>query len=144
MLGRVGRRGGAAESVAQRLKVVGREAGKPLALRQLLRSGELRPPVLVFVDSRDRASRVHEELRLDGLRAGLISAGQSDAQREEAVAAFRKGATWVLIATDLLGRGMDFPGVNAVVNYDCPRTTIDYIHRIGRTGRAGRTGVGEW
>lgn len=54
----------------------------------------------------------------------------------------RSGKTWVLIATDLIGRGMDFVGVNTVVNYDFPRTTADYVHRIGRTGRAGRTG--EW
>lgn len=136
----VGRRGGAAATVHQELKFVGREAGKPLALRQLLRSGTLRPPVLVFVDSRDRAKKVHSELRMEGLHAGLITAGESDAQREAAVASFRKGETWVLIATDLLGRGMDFPGVNAVVNYDCPRSTIDYVHRVGRTGRAGREG----
>jgi superfamily II DNA/RNA helicase len=52
------------------------------------------------------------------------------------------GRTWVLLATDLLGRGMDFPGVHTVVNYDFPRTTSDYVHRVGRTGRAGHTGTG--
>lgn len=50
------------------------------------------------------------------------------------------GKTWVLIATDLIGRGMDFVGINTVINYDFPRTTADYVHRIGRTGRAGHTG----
>jgi ATP-dependent RNA helicase DDX52/ROK1 len=52
----------------------------------------------------------------------------------------RSGRTWVLIATDLIGRGMDFVGVSTVVNYDFPFTATDYIHRIGRTGRAGHTG----
>ena len=52
----------------------------------------------------------------------------------------RLGKTWVLVATDLLGRGMDFAGVRTVVNYDFPRSTTDYVHRIGRTGRAGRAG----
>jgi len=57
--------------------------------------------------------------------------------------AHRSGRTWVLISTDLIGRGMDFIGVNTVINYDFPTTTADYIHRIGRTGRAGHTG-GNW
>lgn len=52
----------------------------------------------------------------------------------------RLGRTWVLLATDLIGRGMDFLGVNTVVNFDFPRSTTDYIHRVGRTGRAGRSG----
>lgn len=52
----------------------------------------------------------------------------------------RSGRTWVLVSTDLIGRGMDFVGVNTVVNYDFPSTTTDYIHRVGRTGRAGHTG----
>ena len=56
-------------------------------------------------------------------------------------AARRVGRTWVLVATDLIGRGMDFLGVNTVVNFDFPRSTTDYIHRIGRTGRAGRAGA---
>ena len=50
------------------------------------------------------------------------------------------GRTWVLVATDLIGRGMDFLGVNTVVNFDFPNSTTDYIHRVGRTGRAGRSG----
>ena len=54
--------------------------------------------------------------------------------------ACRLGRTWVLVATDLIGRGMDFLGVNTVVNFDFPNSTTDYIHRVGRTGRAGRSG----
>lgn len=56
-------------------------------------------------------------------------------------AARRVGRTWVLVATDLIGRGMDFLGVNTVVNFDFPNSTTDYIHRVGRTGRAGRSGA---
>ena len=55
--------------------------------------------------------------------------------------AFRSGAAWVLIATDLLGRGIDFKGVATVVNFDFPHSTAAYIHRVGRTGRAGRSGT---
>jgi superfamily II DNA/RNA helicase len=79
----------------------------------------------------------------DGVRADHISADQSQAARSAAVDNFRSGRTWVLIATDLIGRGMDFVGVNTVVNYDFPKTTADYIHRVGRTGRAGRAGERE-
>ncbi len=77
----------------------------------------------------------------DGFHVDSISADQGQAARTAAVDNFRAGRTWVLIATDLIGRGMDFLGVNTVVNYDFPNSTNDYIHRIGRTGRAGRSGA---
>ena len=70
----------------------------------------------------------------------VIHAEQTDAVRESAINNFRAGLTWLLIATDLVGRGMDFLGVTTVVNYDFPMSTHDYVHRVGRTGRAGRPG----
>ncbi|GLI66727.1 hypothetical protein VaNZ11_010667 [Volvox africanus] len=136
----VGMRNAAASNVRQRLQFVGREAGKLLALRQLLADGGLAPPVLVFVGSKERAKALHRELLYDGIHVDSITAGQPLSARNAAVENFRAGHTWVLIATDLIGRGMDFIGVNTVVNYDFPRSTADYVHRIGRTGRAGRTG----
>lgn len=69
----------------------------------------------------------------------MICAG-SCFQRNDAVRKFRMGDTWMLIATDLVARGIDFKGVNCVINYDFPQTTTSYVHRIGRTGRAGRKG----
>jgi ATP-dependent RNA helicase DDX52/ROK1 len=98
-------------------------------------------PLQVFVSTKERAKLLHRELMYDGLRADSISAEQSQAARAAAVDNFRLGRTWVLIATDVIGRGMDFVGVNTVVNFDFPKTTADYIHRVGRTGRAGRAGV---
>jgi hypothetical protein len=77
----------------------------------------------------------------DGVHVDSISADQTAAARSAAVDNFRSGATWLLIATDLIARGMDFAGVQTVVNYDFPHSTSDYIHRIGRTGRAGRSGA---
>ncbi|GIM09618.1 hypothetical protein Vretimale_13458, partial [Volvox reticuliferus] len=136
----VGMRNAAVSNVRQRLQFVGREAGKLLALRQLLADGGLAPPVLVFVGSKERAKALHRELLYDGIHVDSITAGQPQSARNAAVENFRAGRTWVLIATDLIGRGMDFIGVNTVVNYDFPRSTADYVHRIGRTGRAGRTG----
>lgn len=76
----------------------------------------------------------------DGVHVDCIHSDQSGAARTAAVNNFRTGDTWVLIATDLVGRGMDFLGVNLVVNFDFPKSTMDYIHRVGRTGRAGRAG----
>ncbi len=135
----VGERGAAASSVDQKLLFVGRENGKLLALRQLISEG-LRPPILVFVNTKERARELHRELMYDGVHVDSLHAAQSAAARTTAVDNFRSGKTWVLVATDLVGRGMDFIGVNTVINFDFPRSTTDYVHRVGRTGRAGRTG----
>jgi ATP-dependent RNA helicase DDX52/ROK1 len=76
----------------------------------------------------------------DGIRVDVIHAGRSQSARDEAVAKFRGGETWVLICTDLVARGVDFKAVNMVINYDLPTSGVTYVHRIGRTGRAGRKG----
>jgi hypothetical protein len=89
----------------------------------------LRPPVLVFVASKERAKQLHTELKLEHVHSDYISADQSQAARAAAVDAFRAGRTWMLIATDLVGRGMDFLGVHSVINYDFPGNRTDYIHR---------------
>jgi len=135
----VGERNMATSSVAQSLKFVGSEDGRILALKQLL-TGGVAPPVLVFVASKERAMALHKQLMYDKFHVDCIHSDQSQAARSAAVEGFRAGRTWVLIATDLVGRGMDFLGINTVVNFDFPNSTTDYIHRIGRTGRAGRTG----
>jgi len=135
----VGERNVSATSVEQKLLFVGREDGKMLAVRQLFADG-VRPPVLIFVNTKDRAKDVHRELMFDGVHVDSLHASQGQAAREKAVEKFREGKTWVLIATDLVARGLDFAGVETVVNFDFPNSTLDYIHRVGRTGRAGRTG----
>jgi ATP-dependent RNA helicase DDX52/ROK1 len=135
----VGERNVSATSVDQKLMFVGRENGKILAIRQLISDG-LRPPVLVFVNTKERAKEVHKELMFEGVHVDSLHASQSQAAREKAVEKFRQGKTWVLIATDLVARGLDFAGVETVINFDFPRSTIDYVHRVGRTGRAGRSG----
>jgi len=135
----VGSRNASSENVQQRLLFVGREEGKLLALRQILTSG-VKPPVLVFVHSKERARALHHELLVEGFKVDSLHGDQPQASRNAAVQNFRTGKTWVLVATDLIGRGMDFLGVNTVVNYDFPSGTMDYVHRVGRTGRAGRGG----
>ncbi|CDP06712.1 unnamed protein product [Coffea canephora] len=135
----IGRKNSASESIKQKLVFVGSEEGKLLALRQSF-AESLNPPVLVFVQNKERAKELYNEVKFDDIRAGVIHADLSQVQREDAVNNFRAGKTWVLIATDVIARGMDFKGVNCVVNYDFPDSAAAYIHRIGRSGRAGRSG----
>ena len=87
------------------------------------------------------AEELFKELVYDGIFVDMIHAGRTRQQRDNTVEAFRAGKGWVLICTDLMGRGVDFKGVNVVVNYDMPQSAETYIHRIGRTGRAGRKGT---
>lgn len=135
----VGEKNSASQTIKQKLLFVGSEEGKTLALRQIFQE-RLQPPVLLFVQSKERAKELYKELVFEDVKVDCIHADLTQAQRERAVERFREGKTWVLIATDLLARGMDFKGVNYVINFDFPSTTASYIHRIGRSGRAGRLG----
>ncbi|CAK7340023.1 unnamed protein product [Dovyalis caffra] len=137
----VGDKNAASESIKQKLIFAGTEEGKLLALRQSF-AESLNPPVLIFVQSIERAEALYEELKFDSIRVGVIHSNLSQEQRENVIDDFRAGKTWVLIATDVLGRGMDFKGVKCVINYDFPDCAASYIHRIGRSGRAGRIGEG--
>ncbi|XP_022196008.2 probable ATP-dependent RNA helicase DDX52 [Nilaparvata lugens] len=135
----VGHRNTAVNLVEQKLEFVGNEHGKLIAFRNLITEG-LHPPVLVFVQSKDRAKELFSELLYDGINVDIIHSDRTQVQRDNVVRAFREGKIWVLICTELMGRGIDFKGINLVVNYDFPQSAISYIHRIGRTGRAGRPG----
>ncbi|CAK8686197.1 unnamed protein product [Clavelina lepadiformis] len=135
----IGGKNTAVRSVEQEMRFVGNENGKLLALQQLIQQG-FSPPILIFVQSKDRAKQLFAELIYDGKNIDAIHADRTAAQREEAVKRFRKGETWILICTELMGRGIDFKGVNLVINYDFPSSAVSYIHRVGRTGRAGRRG----
>ncbi|XP_018333580.1 probable ATP-dependent RNA helicase DDX52 [Agrilus planipennis] len=135
----VGQRNAATDTVEQELLFVGSESGKLLAFRDLIRKG-LTPPVLVFVQSKDRAQQLFSELIYDGINVDAIHADRTQTQRDNTVRCFREGKIWVLICTELMARGIDFKGVNLVINYDFPPSAISYVHRIGRAGRAGRKG----
>merc|ERR1712013_639345 len=136
---RIGAANSATETVEQSLTYCGTEAGKIEAWRSLVQGG-LTPPTLVFVQTKERAQELFEELLYDGVHVDVIHSDRSEQQRENTIRAFRAGGVWVLICTELLGRGIDFKGVSLVVNYDFPPSAVSYIHRIGRTGRAGRRG----
>ncbi|XP_054430805.1 probable ATP-dependent RNA helicase DDX52 isoform X2 [Pteronotus mesoamericanus] len=135
----IGARNSAVETVEQELLFVGSETGKLLAMRELIKKG-FSPPVLVFVQSIERAKELFHELIYEGINVDVIHADRTQEQRDNTVHSFRAGKIWVLICTALLARGIDFKGVNLVINYDFPTSSVEYIHRIGRTGRAGHKG----
>lgn len=136
----IGQENTGASTIKQRLVFVGREDGKVLAIRQLVQRGELVPPALIFVQSKERAKDLYKELAFDGINVEVMHSDRTDAQREAVINRFRTGNIWVLICTDLMARGIDFKAVRMVINYDIPQSAVAYIHRIGRTGRAGREG----
>lgn len=111
-----------------------------MEIRNMVQSGGLTPPCLIFVQSIERAKDLFHELIYDGINVDVIHSDRTQAQRDLIIENFRVGKIWVLIATEIIARGLDFKGVRLVINYDFPQSTASYIHRIGRTGRAGRQG----
>ncbi len=97
--------------------------------------------VLVFVATKYSTEHVAEKLRTAGIKAAALHGELSQGARTKALADFKAGRMQVLLATDLAARGLDIVQLPAVVNYDLPRSAVDYTHRIGRTGRAGETGL---
>ena len=95
---------------------------------------------IVFMRTKHRADSCCRRLERKGIKAAAIHGNRSQAQRERALSAFRDGTVDVLVATDVLARGIDISDVRYVVNFDVPAEPTDYIHRIGRTGRAGELG----
>ncbi|KIO26766.1 hypothetical protein M407DRAFT_74078 [Tulasnella calospora MUT 4182] len=136
----VGVKDSASLNVAQTLTYCGTEVGKLFALRQLLATSPPLP-MLIFVQSKERAKQLYQELLYDNLTVDQLHSDMTSKQRIESVARMRRGETWVMVCTEVMARGMDFGGIKGVVNYDFPTTVQGYVHRIGRTGRAGRTGV---
>jgi ATP-dependent RNA helicase RhlE len=116
------------------------EFGKDALLAQLIQDHDMNS-VLVFTKTRRKASWVTNRLRDAKIMAEEIHGDISQSQREKTLARYRDGQFPVLVATDVAARGLDVPSISHVINYDLPGTPEDYVHRIGRTGRAGRSGV---
>ena len=112
---------------------------KRAAVVHLVQSRGLRQ-VIVFSNTKIGCSRLARELRRDGVKAESIHGDKSQADRMKALEAFKAGELEVLVATDVAARGLDVAGVPCVINYDLPYNAEDYVHRIGRTGRAGASG----
>jgi superfamily II DNA/RNA helicase len=127
------------EKVDQRVILTDR-ASKPGLLAEMLK-GEKIDRVLIFTRTKHGADKVVRGLEKSGLKAEAIHGNKSQSQRERVLAAFRDGSVRTLVATDIAARGIDVDGISHVVNYDLPNIPESYVHRIGRTARAGAAGV---
>jgi ATP-dependent RNA helicase RhlE len=112
---------------------------KSALLVELVKRGDLRS-VLTFTRTKHRANRLAEYLLRNGVSAGRIHGNRSQTQRTQALGSFRAGRFPVLVATDIAARGIDVDALSHVVNFDVPGSAEDYVHRVGRTARAGATG----
>jgi ATP-dependent RNA helicase RhlE len=128
-----------AERIAQRVIHTPR-AGKPDLLVQVLK-GEPIERALVFTRTKHGADKLVRSLQKSGIPAEAIHGNKSQGQRERVLASFRAGSVKTLIATDIAARGIDVSGISHVVNYDLPEVAESYVHRIGRTARAGAEGI---
>ncbi len=129
----------AAPMIEQSVHMVHR-AEKQNTLERLLRGNTIER-ALVFTRTKHGADKVCKKLGLAGIPAGSIHGNKSQAQRERALDGFRRGRSRVLVATDVAARGLDVDGISHVFNFDLPNEPEVYVHRIGRTGRAGATGI---
>lgn len=134
----IGRRSNPAETVAQWVYETTKDA-KPGLLLHLLQDPAM-DSVLVFTRTKFGADRVAKTLERAGLTTGTLHSNRSQNQRMRALKAFKAGEVRVLVATDIAARGIDVDGISHVVNYDFPAHAEDYVHRIGRTGRAQAVG----
>ncbi len=134
----IGRRANPAETVTQLVYEVPKHL-KPALLNHLLRDAQM-DMVLVFSRMKHGADRIARQLEQKGIRCATLHSNRSQNQRLKALKDFKSGAVRVLVATDIAARGIDVDGISHVVNYDFPMHVEDYVHRIGRTGRANAIG----
>ena len=134
----VARRNSTVEIISQKIYPVDRDKKHPL-LAHLIKTNNW-PQVLVFTRTKHGANKLVEQLEKDGISGMAIHGNKSQSARTKALAEFKDGKLQVLVATDIAARGIDIDQLPHVVNYDLPNIPEDYVHRIGRTGRAGATG----
>merc|ERR1719476_1152960 len=134
----VGRAGAANLDVIQEVEYVKDEA----KIRYLLEClNKTAPPVLIFCESKADVDNTHEYLLIKGVQAASIHGGKDQVDRNAAIAEFKSCTKDVLVATDVAAKGLDFPDIQHVINFTMPKEIENYVHRIGRTGRCGKTGV---
>jgi ATP-dependent RNA helicase RhlE len=136
----VSRRGSAATLVEQTAYLVALESKTALLLALLEKESQQFERVLIFTRTRRGAERISHILEARDHRVNRIHADRTQSQRETALRDFRNGRARVLVATDIAARGLDVEDVSHVINYDVPAAPEDYVHRVGRTGRAGNQG----
>ena len=136
----VGGRSKASPHIIQSVEVRD-EASKFPRLLQLLGDWYERGGVLIFVDTQEHADALGSELRRAGYPAGVLHGGKGQEERDQTLADFKTGLRSLLVATSVAGRGLDVKGLLLVINYAAPNHLEDYVHRVGRTGRAGAPGT---
>jgi ATP-dependent RNA helicase RhlE len=135
----VARRNTAVEAVTQHVHMVQKDSKRAL-LSHLIRHNDW-PQVLVFTRTKHGANRLAKQLEEDGIATAAIHGNKSQNARTQALAGFKQGSVRALVATEVAARGLDIKELPYVVNYELPNVPEDYVHRIGRTGRAGATGI---
>jgi ATP-dependent RNA helicase DDX41 len=134
----VGRAGAANLDVIQEVEYVKEEARIIYLLECLQKTP---PPVLIFCENKADVEYIHEYLLLKGVEAIATHGGKDQEERLHAFESFKNGKKYVLVATDVASKGLDFPDIQHVINYDMSAEIGNYVHRIGRTGRCGKTGI---
>ena len=134
----VGRAGAASLDIVQEVEYV-RTDEKIVYLLECLQ--KTAPPVLVFAEKKSDVDDIHEYLLLKGVEAVAIHGDKDQEERHRSIEQYRNREKDVLVATDVASKGLDFPNIQHVINYDMPEDIENYVHRIGRTGRSGNTGV---
>ena len=136
----IARTGQTAATIEQHLCSI-TQGQKPQLLKALIDSFDPAPErVLVFCRTKSRVDSIYKNLKAAGLKVDVMHADRPQKARARALERFRSGAIQVLVATDVMSRGIDIQGIDAVINFDVPLDPEDYVHRIGRTGRAGAAG----
>ena len=126
------------ETITQHFYPVYKTAKMDLLLHMLKNGGM--DCVLVFSRTKHGADKIHRKLEKAGIQSVAMHSGRSQSQRERAMDGFKRGKFQVMVATDIAARGIDIDGISHVINFDVPAYAEDYLHRIGRTGRATATG----
>ncbi|RLN56247.1 hypothetical protein BBP00_00008089 [Phytophthora kernoviae] len=134
----VGRAGAANLDVIQEVEYVKQDAKIVYLLECLQKTS---PPVVIFCERKGDVDDIYEYLILKGVEAASIHGGKDQEERNGAIDMFKSGRKDVLVATDVAAKGLDFPDIKHVINFDMPAEIENYVHRIGRTGRCGKTGV---
>ncbi|GLB35034.1 putative DEAD box helicase family protein [Lyophyllum shimeji] len=137
----IGEAGRAVDTVEQKVEFVSGDEKKKQKLLEILNSGQYASPIIVFVNQKKTADMVAKDLSRAGWSAATLHSGKNQEQREASLQSLRSGEADVLVATDLAGRGIDVQDVSLVINFQMASTIEAYVHRIGRTGRAGKMGT---
>ncbi|KAF2759384.1 putative DEAD/DEAH box helicase [Pseudovirgaria hyperparasitica] len=137
----IGNAGEAVDTVEQRVEMISGEEKRKKRLEEILRSNQYAPPIIVFVNIKRNCDTIARDIKHWGYSAVTLHGNKTQEQREASLSQLRNGTADILVATDLAGRGIDVPDVSLVVNFNMTGSIEAYTHRIGRTGRAGKTGT---